>query len=93
MKYSPSTVPPSPRLIVLVRNLKQLEATLTAGIETIYCEFEDPRKYKQAVEIVRQSYYSPSPKIWVAPPRITKPAENWILQQVRFKSCRWLFDS
>ena len=89
MTYSPFTVPPSPNLIVLVRNLEQLEATLTAGIKTIYCELEDPRKYKQAVEIVRQtknsssSYNSPSPKIWVAPPRITKPAENWILQQVR----------
>ena len=89
MKYSPLTVPPSPNLIVLVRNLEQLEATLTAGITSIYCEFEDPRKYKQAVELVRQtknsssSYNSPSPKIWVAPPRITKPAENWILQQVR----------
>ena len=83
MTYSPFTVPTSPNLIVLVRNLEQLEATLTAGIESIYCELEDPRKYKQAVEIVRQSYNSPSPKIWVAPPRITKPAENWILQQVR----------
>ena len=83
MKYSPLTVLPSPNLIVLVRNLEQLEATLAAGIETIYCELEDPRKYKQAVELVRQSSNSPSPKIWVAPPRITKPAENWILQQVR----------
>lgn len=26
---------------------------------------------------------SSSPTIWVAPPRITKPGENWILQQVR----------
>ncbi|KST68156.1 U32 family peptidase [Mastigocoleus testarum] len=87
-----SLILPSPQLIVLVRNLKQLEATLKAGIETIYCEFEDPRKYKQAVQIVRQSSHlqfsnysspNPSPQIWVAPPRITKPAENWILQQVR----------
>ncbi|MDJ0772301.1 MAG: U32 family peptidase [Mastigocoleus sp. MO_167.B18] len=81
-----SPVLPSPKLIVLVRNLKQLEVTLKTGIETIYCEFEDPRKYKQAVEIVRESSYlspNPSPQIWVAPPRITKPAENWILQQVR----------
>ncbi len=81
-----SPVLPSPKLIVLVRNLKQLEVTLKTGIETIYCEFEDPRKYKQAVEIVRKSSYlspNPSPQIWVAPPRITKPAENWILQQVR----------
>ncbi|MDF5732009.1 MAG: DUF3656 domain-containing protein [Rhizonema sp. PD38] len=72
---------PTPSLIVLVRNLQQLQAALQAGIETLYCEFEDPRAYRQAVQIVHQ--HSPIPTIWVAPPRITKPDENWILQQVR----------
>lgn len=89
-----STIPAS--LIVLVRNLDQLKATLEAGIETIYCEFEDPRKYREAIQLVRQHNQliaSPSTQnsnlktqnstIWVAPPRITKPGENWILQQVR----------
>src|SRR5262249_38215408 len=37
------------QLIVLVRNLPQLEAALKCGIETIYCEFEDPKKYREAV--------------------------------------------
>ena len=96
--------------IVLVRNLKQLQAALQSGIKTLYCEFEDPRSYREAVHLVRQesrqnnSYsplpnasrlnggnprtalappHSPLPTIWVAPPRITKPGENWILQQVR----------
>jgi putative protease len=86
----------SPSLIVLVRNLKQLQAALKAGIETLYCEFEDPRAYREAVQMVRQQQQknkadNPSlltdnsalPTIWVAPPRITKPGENWILQQVR----------
>ncbi len=71
----------SPSLIVLVRNLKQLQAALKAGIETLYCEFEDPRTYKQAVQLVRQQNQNST--IWVAPPRITKPGENLILQQVR----------
>ncbi|MEH2131341.1 MAG: DUF3656 domain-containing protein [Nostoc sp.] len=76
--------PSSPSLIVLVRNLKQLQAALKAGIETLYCEFEDPRAYREAVQLVRQPrQQSPVPTIWVAPPRITKPGENWILQQVR----------
>jgi U32 family peptidase len=78
--------PPSPSLIVLVRNLKQLQAALQAGIETLYCEFEDPRFYREAVEMVRQGGQGGEkavPTIWVAPPRITKPGENWILQQVR----------
>ncbi|MDZ8261749.1 U32 family peptidase [Nostoc sp. ChiQUE01b] len=106
---SPSS-PSSPSLIVLVRNLKQLQAALQAGVETLYCEFEDPRAYQQAVQLVHQQpqthkqkflphpphlptpHYplspegappSPLPTIWVAPPRITKPGENWILQQVR----------
>jgi len=82
---SPSS-PSSPSLIVLVRNLKQLQASLQAGIQTLYCEFEDPRFYGEAVQIVRQRQQSPLPlipSIWVAPPRITKPGENWILQQVR----------
>jgi putative protease len=76
--------PISPSLIVLVRNLKQLQAALDAGAETLYCEFEDPRAYRQAVQLVHQKrQQSPLPTIWVAPPRITKPGENWILQQVR----------
>ncbi|BAY75823.1 peptidase U32 [Nostoc linckia NIES-25] len=82
--------PSSPSLIVLVRNLKQLQAALQAGVETLYCEFEDPRAYQEAVQLVRQQaqidkekFLSHLPTIWVAPPRITKPGENWILQQVR----------
>ncbi|MBW4599168.1 MAG: U32 family peptidase [Calothrix sp. FI2-JRJ7] len=78
-------------LIVLVRNLEQLQTALNAGIETLYCEFEDPRKYREAVEIVKNNNIrrdvtcnvSTHTTIFVAPPRITKPGENWILQQVR----------
>ncbi|MDZ8050787.1 MAG: DUF3656 domain-containing protein [Aulosira sp. ZfuVER01] len=73
----------SPSLIVLVRNLKQLQAALQAGIQTLYCEFEDPRFYREAVQMVRQGQTIGNQTIWVAPPRITKPGENWILQQVR----------
>jgi putative protease len=75
--------PYAPNLIVLVRNLKQLQAALQAGIETLYCEFEDPRAYRKAVQLVRDGQTVPDQTIWVAPPRITKPGENYILQQVR----------
>lgn len=71
----------SSKLIVLVRTLDQLQAALTTDIQTLYCEFEDPRAYRQAVQTVRQKEDALS--IWVAPPRITKPRENWILEQVR----------
>lgn len=70
-----------PTLLVLVRNLAQMEAAIAAGIPTLYCEFEDPRGYRGAIAQVRQA--SPEVDIWVAPPRITKPGENWILEQVR----------
>jgi putative protease len=78
-----SVAPTSPNLIVLVRNLKQLQAALQAEIETLYCEFEDPRAYSEAVQLVRESKTVPNPTIWVAPPRITKSGEKYILQQVR----------
>ncbi len=79
-----------PELLVLVRSLPQLEAALRCGVDTIYCEFEDPRKYREAVTLFhtargcsQSSTLNPQPSIWVAPPRITKPGEEWILKQVR----------
>ena len=82
-----------PQLIVLVRNLAQLEAALKCGVNTLYCEFEDPKKYREAVttfhtargcSVPSSILNSPSaPGIFVAPPRITKMGEEWILNQVR----------
>ena len=87
------------QLIVLVRNLPQLEAALSCGVTTIYCEFEDPKKYREAVTLFHtargcsvsqpstlnsdKSRSGPQPSIWVAPPRIFKPGEEWTLEQVR----------
>jgi putative protease len=84
-------------LIVLVRNLAQLDAALSCGVETLYCEFEDPKKYREAVARVRRwptleasasAGETPAatrrkPSIWVAPPRIFKMGEEWTLKQVR----------
>jgi len=83
-----------PQLIVLVRNLAQLEASLRAGGTTVYCEFEDPKKYREAVTLFHQTLgcriHEPgsgpagsAPSIWLAPPRIFKPGEEWILNLVR----------
>ena len=86
-----------PTLIVLVRNLPQLEAVLQCGVTTIYCEFEDPKKYRVAVDAVRAhrpSTLNPLARrsgaetaqpstVFVAPPRIFKPGEEWTLEQVR----------
>jgi len=75
-------------LIVLVRNLEQLEAALQCGTTTVYCEFEDPKKYREAVTRFHTAHGCPTgdggrPEIFVAPPRIFKPGDEWILQQVR----------
>ena len=74
-----------PELIVLVRTLPQLEAALRCGVATLYCEFEDPKKYRDAVRLAHESFGCTGPQktIWVAPPRITKPGEEWILNLVR----------
>jgi len=84
-------------LVVLVRNLPQLEAALKCGVTTIYCEFEDPKKYREAVKLCRETrdesrepdankpstLDSRPSTIFVAPPRIFKPGEDWTLEQVR----------
>jgi putative protease len=88
----PHSVLPDPHLIVLVRSLPQLEAALKCGISTVYCEFEDPKKYREAVTLYhtargcsapQPSTLRPQPGIFVAPPRIFKSGEEWTLEQVR----------
>jgi putative protease len=81
----------NPELIVLVRSLPQLEAALKCGVRTVYCEFEDPKKYREAVTTFHTACGCSAggaddmtrPAIWVAPPRIFKMGEDWVLNQVR----------
>jgi len=93
-QLSTAPVPTAPELIIVVRSLAQLDAALTCpGIATVYCEFENPKHYRDAVQKFRlwqsalpiENRQSPIENfsIWVAPPRITKPGEEWILKQVR----------
>jgi len=86
--------PTEAQLIVLVRSLAQVEAALKCGVRTLYCEFEDPKKYREAVTMFHTAFGcavggapgAARPSIWVAPPRIFKPGEEWTLEQVR--SCK-----
>jgi putative protease len=75
----------TPHLIVLVRNLAQLDAALKAGLETLYCEFEEAKKYREAVALARRWRAETGTRleIFVAPPRIFKLGEEWTLKQVR----------
>ena len=73
----------TPEMVVLVRNLPQLESALRCGVNTIYAEFEDTKKYREAVSMVHSARCDlPERKLFVAPPRIFKPGEEWILKQV-----------
>jgi U32 family peptidase len=104
---------PTTELIAVIRLLEQLEPAWHAGARTIYCEFENPKFYREAVDRFRalqrqdaerleqarpcgaeipNSSSGPSSdfrlpisesSIWVAPPRVHKPGEEWILKQVR----------
>ena len=92
----------APELIVVIRHLHQLPAAWAAGARTLYAEFEDPKKYREAVAQFRalqsgltaegaagpalenqeSKTENPAASLWVAPPRIFKPGEEWILDQV-----------
>lgn len=79
-----------PELAILVRSRAQLAAVLALPIRTIYCEFEDPKKYRDAVALVRSTPELPTTafppgtvrEVFVATPRIFKSGEEWILKIV-----------
>jgi putative protease len=87
----PSAAPAAAaELILVVRSIAQLEAALRcAGADTVYCEFENPKHYRDAVRLFREDNAKRPAQdaarrtIWVMPPRIFKPGEEWILKQVR----------
>lgn len=75
-------VSPTPELSCLCRNLEQLEAALECKIERIYCDFEDPRRYKDAVALHENVY--------LATPRIIKPGEDGYLTLIERSGSRGL---
>jgi putative protease len=60
-----------PELAVLCRTIPQLEAAISLGVRTIYVDFEDIRRYPEAVEIAASSA-----QLFLATPRIQKPGEQ-----------------
>jgi len=68
-------------MIVAVRRLDQIEPAVKLGVRAIYCEFEDLKQYRAAVDLFRK--VAVDGRILVAPPRIFKEGEEWTLKQVR----------
>lgn len=81
-RIAPPPVPAVPNLAVLVRTMDQLRAvaewTPTAGQmrpSLVYCDFEDVRRYREAVTLARSQALS----IGLATLRIVKPGEeSWL---------------
>ena len=78
----PDDVVPQASLTVLVRTLDQLLALTTwrrtLPVTTVYCDFEDVRKYADAVPIARDAGLP----VTLATTRIIKPGEEGLLRQV-----------
>lgn len=70
----------TPKLSVLTRTLDQLEAAIACSASQIYCDFEDPRRYKDAVEIFKSQ--NSNSKIILATPRIIKSGEVGYLKMI-----------
>jgi putative protease len=60
-------------LTVLCRTLEQIEVALRLGLTEIYADFEDTRRYKDAVDLVRSRGDA---QIFLATPRIQKAGEQ-----------------
>jgi U32 family peptidase len=79
------TEAPTPSLYVLARTLEQLDAVLAWRLDTplsrpalVYCDFEDPRRYAEAVARARAA----GVPIGLASLRIVKPGEEGFLHTV-----------
>ena len=77
-----SSIVGAPSLSVLCRTLGQVSAALECGVETVYCDFEDPRRYKEAVALFRSGISNLKSQIHLATPRILKPGETGYLKLI-----------
>jgi len=78
-RASESRLEKKPLLTVLCRTLEQIEAALRMGASELYADFEDIRRYQDAVELVRQRGYradAAPAQILLATPRIQKVGEQ-----------------
>jgi putative protease len=62
--------------------LPQVEAALDRQVPVIYCDFEDPRRYRDAVALKPSATGNPPSAILLATPRILKPGESGYLKLI-----------
>ena len=66
-------VKPQPHLHVLCRSMEHIDAALALGVRRLYVDFEDIRRYADAVQHVRGK--SADAEVFLATPRIQKSGE------------------
>lgn len=64
----------APKLVVLCRSMEQLRAALESEVRTIYLDFEDIRRFADAMDLARE--LAPEKEIFLATPRIQKAGEE-----------------
>jgi putative protease len=69
-----------PELSVLCRTSEQLAAALECGVSTLLLDFEDVRRYKEAVAQIRSS--APGAAVFLATPRIQKAGEGGVFKLI-----------
>jgi U32 family peptidase len=70
------------QFIPYVRDWEQFRAVLSLPCEEIYLELENPRDYREAVQLFREQSPGKERSLWVAPPRIFKTGEQWIIEKL-----------
>ncbi|KAF0094450.1 MAG: peptidase U32 [Puniceicoccaceae bacterium 5H] len=72
----------TPELVLVVRDLDQLHAALPLAHRDIYAEFEDPKRFRDAMAAVREhrAQTGRDVQLWVMPPRMFKMGEDYVLR-------------
>jgi putative protease len=83
VREAPAVSPHGHKLSVLARTLEQVRAVAAGGMASeLYCDFEDPRRYAEAVAVFRGESAAPEARIHLATPRILKPGETGYLKLI-----------
>lgn len=70
-----------PELITLCRTQEQAMAAGQQGVQTVYLDFEDPRRYPEMIKVWKENF-APPRKLLVATPRIIKQGESGLLKMI-----------
>ncbi|MBX7157732.1 MAG: U32 family peptidase [Verrucomicrobiae bacterium] len=79
---TPASQSSTVHLTVLCRNQEQMETAWGLGVSRIYLDFEDVKRYRDAIAWARQQNCHTETRIFLATPRIQKAGEEGIFRLV-----------